>query len=177
MSRTWTLLTMAVLPLLFVAFAACGGDGEEKATETPGKPATAIPTQEAEITPVRPQFSGSATASVTVGSQTFTFENGRCDLGPDDGWLAVNIGQVGSGDYFSLLVGADPAEPAGRKLARDGGEFAGQDCGVVSATVGGKSYARAIDEACKLTLDADLKGGEFVGNTIEGEPMSGSFKC
>jgi hypothetical protein len=114
---------------------------------------------------------------VTVGSQTFTFENGRCDLGPDDGWLAVNIGQVGSGDYFSLLVGADPAEPAGRKLARDGGEFAGQDCGLVSATVGGKSYARAIDEACRVTLDADLKGGEFVGNTLEGEPMSGSFKC
>jgi len=177
MSRTWTLLTMAVLPLLFVAFAACGGDGEEEATETPGSPTTATPAQSAEITPVRPQPSGSATATVTVGSQTFTFENGRCDLGPDDGWLAVNIGQANSDEYFSLLVGADPAEPAGRKLARDGGEFAGQDCGVVSATVGGKSYARAIDEACRVTLDADLKGGEFVGNTLEGEPISGSFKC
>ena len=177
MSRTWTLLAMVVLPLLFVAFAACGGDGDEKETQTPGSPATATPTQSAEITPVRPQFSGSATASVTVGGQTFTFENGRCDLGPDDGWLAVNIGQVGSGDYFSLLVGADPAEPAGRKLAKDGGEFAGQDCGVVSATVSGKSYARAIDEACRVTLDADLKGGEFVGNTLEGDPMSGYFKC
>jgi hypothetical protein len=168
---------MVVLPLLLVAPAACGGNSEEEATQTPGSPTTATPAQSAEITPVRPQPSGSATATVTVGSQTFTFENGRCDLGPDDGWLAVNIGQVGSGDYFSLLVGADPAEPAGRKLARDGGEFAGQDCGVVSATVGGKSYARAIDEACRVTLDADLKGGEFVGNTIEGEPMSGSFKC
>jgi hypothetical protein len=177
MSRTRTLLTIAVLPLLIATFAACGGGGEEKTTETPGSPSTATPAQSAGITPANPQFSGNATASVNVGDQTFTFENGRCDLGPDDGWLAVNIGQAGSGDYFSLLVGADAAEPAGRKLARDGGEFTGQDCGVVSATVGGESYARAIDEACRVTLDADLKGGEFVGNTLEGEPMSGSFKC
>jgi hypothetical protein len=187
MLRTPTLVTMVVLSLLFVAYAGCGGGGEEKATQTPTKPAAttaaqtpakptaATPTEAAAVTPTGPQFSGSATASVTVGDQSFTFKNGRCDKGPDDAWLAVNIGQ--GDEYFGLLVGTDPTAPAGRKAAKGGGEFTGQDCGVLSATFGGNSFARGLDATCKLTLDADLAGGEFVGTTIEGLPVSGSFKC
>ena len=177
MSRTWTLLAMVVLPLLFVAFAACGGDGEEKATETPGRPTTATPTQSAEITPVRPQFSGSATASVTVGDQSFTFKNGRCDKGPDDAWLAVNIGQAGGDEYFGLVVG-NPAGEEGLKSAKGGGVFTGKEIAAVAGTSGGNSFAMIGGKGNKVTLDADLKAGEFVGTTIiEGEAISGSFKC
>ena len=180
MSRTWTLLTMAVLPLLFVAFAACGGDGEEEATETPGSPTTATPAQSAEITPVRPQLSGSATASVTVGSQTFTFTNGKCDIAPDNTWLAVNIGQAGGGEYFGLLVGANPSAPGGARPVSGGGVFTD---GEIALTVeqsdstflmGGTSAAAAGN---KVTLAADLKSGEFEGATLQGDPISGSFQC
>jgi hypothetical protein len=170
-------LTIVVLPLLLVAFAACGGGSEEKATQTPAEPAAATPTQVAEATPVGPTFSGSATATVTVGGQSFTFKNGRCDKGPDDAWLLVSIGRPAGDEYFGLLAGADPTAPEAMKPAKGGGEFTGQECGSLSATFGGNTFVRALDAECKLTLDADLEGGEFVGTTTEGEPVSGSFKC
>ena len=196
MSRTWTLLTMAVLPLLFVAFAACGGDGEEEATETPAgstvmaaaqtpaqtpaQPAGSTPTQAAEPTSVSPEFSGSATASVTVGGQSFTFTNGKCDIAPDNTWLAVNIGQAGGGEYFGLLVGANPSAPGGARPVSGGGVFTD---GEIALTVeqgdstflmGGTSAAAAGN---KVTLAADLKSGEFEGATLQGDPISGSFQC
>jgi hypothetical protein len=171
---------MVVLPLLFVAFAACGGDEEEtpagQATQTPAQPAEATPTQPAEGTQVGPQFSGSATASVTVGGQSFTFKNGRCDKGPDDAWLAVNIGQAGGDEYFGLLVG-NPAGEEGLKSAKGGGVFTGKEIAAVAGTSGGTSFGMIGGEGNKVTLDADLKAGEFVGTTIEGEAISGSFKC
>ncbi|MCJ7811549.1 MAG: hypothetical protein MUP62_05110 [Dehalococcoidia bacterium] len=192
MSRTWTLLTMAVLPLLFVAFAACGGDGEEEATETPAgstvtaaaqtpaQPAEATPTQAAEPTSVSPQFSGSATATVTVGGQTFTFENGKCDIAPDNTWLAVNIGQAGGGEYFGLLVGANPSAPGGARPVSGGGVFTD---GEIALTVeqGGSTFLMGGTSAAaagnKVTLAADLKSGEFEGATLQGDPISGSFQC
>jgi hypothetical protein len=185
MSQTRTLLTIVVLPLLFAAFAGCGGGAEQKATQTPTNPTTATPTQAAWRTPTGTATgtatgtpTGTATATVTVGDKTFTFENGTCDKGPDDAWLAVNIDQADSGEYFGLLIGAGLAHaPEGTKPAKGGGEFAGADCGVVSATFGGNSYVRILDEECKTTLDTDLKGGEFVGTTYGGGWMSGSFKC
>jgi hypothetical protein len=189
MSRTGTLLTIVVLPLLLVAFAACGGDGEEKATQTPAKPTAttaaqtpakptaATPTQAAAGTPVGAQFSGSATATVTVGGQSFTFKNGRCDKGPDDAWLAVNIGQAGGDEYFGLVVG-NPAGEEGVKSAKGGGVFTGKEIAAVAGTSGGTSFSMFGGEGNKVTLDADLKAGEFVGTTIiEGEAISGSFQC
>jgi hypothetical protein len=200
MLRTWTLLTIVVLPLLLVAFAACGGGGEEEATQTPAKPtattaaqtptqvAQATPTQVAQATPTQPSetatpgqaSSGSATASVTVGDQTFTFTNGKCDVAPDDTWLAVNIGQTGGGHYFGLLVGANPSAPAGARPVTGGGVFTDGEIvltveqGDSSFLMGGLSAAAAAD---KVTLAADLKSGQFEGVTLQGEPISGSFTC
>ncbi|MCJ7509323.1 MAG: hypothetical protein MUP14_00310 [Dehalococcoidia bacterium] len=176
MSQTRILLTLVVLPLLFVAFAACGGGGEEKATQTPASPTTGTPTQAAEITPSAPTFSGSATASVTVGDQSLTFKNGRCDTGPDDVWLAVNIGQPGGDEYFGLVVGT-PTGEEGVGSAKGGGVFTGKEIVAVTGTSGGISFSMMGSEGNKVTVDADLKGGEFVGTTIEGEAVSGSFKC
>jgi hypothetical protein len=183
MSRTWALLTIAILPLLLVAFAACGGD-EEKATQTPASPTEATPTQRAEVTPtqvapgtpVTPTFPGPATATVTAGDQSFTFNNGRCDKGPDDGWLIVNIGQVGGAEYFGLAVG-NPGGEEDIRSAKGGGEFTGEAIVAVSATFGGTTFTMRGAGNNQVTLDADLNAGEFVGTTTNGVPISGSFKC
>jgi hypothetical protein len=192
MSRTWTLLTIVVLPLLLIAFAACGGGGEEKATQTPAKPtatsAAQTPTPAAQATPTQPSetatpgqaFSGSATATVTVGGQTLTFTNGKCDIASDNTWLAVNIGQTGGGEYFGLLVGANASAPGGARPVTGGGVFTD---GEITLTVeqGDSSFhmggISAAAEGDKVTLAADLKSGEFEGVTLQGEPISGSFTC
>ena len=178
MSRTWILLTTVVVSLLFVAFAACGGGEEETPAgqATPTQPAEATPTQPAEGTQVSPQFSGSATASVTVGDQSLTFKNGRCDKGPDDAWLSVNIGQPGSDEYFGLVVGNLTGE-VGLKSAKGGGEFTGNEIGAVTGISGRIGFGMTGAEGNKVTLDADLKAGEFVGTTTDGQSVSGSFKC
>jgi hypothetical protein len=170
---------MVALSILFASFAGCGG-GEEKAMQTPTKPTAATPTQSAESTPVLPTFSGSATASVIVGDQSFTFTNGKCDIAPDSTWLAVNIGQAGGGEYFGLLVGANPSAPGGARPVSGGGVFTDGEIALTveqggsSFLMGGISTAAAGD---KVTLSADLKSGQFEGVTLEGLSISGSFKC
>ena len=176
MSRRWTLLAMAVLPLLFVAFAACGGDGEEKATQTQGKPTTVTLTQVAPGTPVTPTFPGPATASVIVGDQSFTFTNGSCYKGPDDAWLTVNIGAIGGVEYFALGVG-NPGNEEGIRSAKGGGEFAGNGIIAVSFRFRDTTFTMRGTGEDKVTLDADLEAGEFVGTTTDGVQISGSFEC
>ena len=202
MSRTLPMLTAVLLSLLFVAFAACGGDDEEGtgtpttpsgagatqtaatgtaagATETAATATAATATEAAGATPTVPSFSGGATATVTVGDETFTFENGKCDVAPDETWLAVNIGQAGS-EYFGLLVGSNEAAPAGARPVTGGGVFTD---GEITLTVehGGTSFLLggigAAAAANKVTLAADLSSGEFEGNTLDGLPISGSFQC
>jgi hypothetical protein len=114
-----------------------------------------------------------------VGDQTFTFEDGKCDIAPDETWLAVNIGQPG-GEYFGLLVGSNEAAPAGARPISGGGVFTD---GEVALTIeqGGSSFLMggigAAAEANKVTLPADLSSGEFEGTTLDGQPISGSFQC
>ena len=196
MSRTRTLLTIVVLPLLLVAFVACGGGGEEKATQTPAqtveatptqtpaRPTAATPTQRAEVTPTQipggtpltPTFPGPATASVTVGDQSFTFTNGSCFKGPDDGWLTVNIGRIGVIEYFALGVG-NPGGMEGIRSAKGGGVFTGNEIIAVSFRFRDTTYTMRGTGENKVTLDADLEAGEFVGTTTDGVQISGSFEC
>ena len=197
------MLTAVLLSLLFIAFAACGG-GDEEGTGTPTTPSGAGATQTAATptgagatetvttateatateaaapTPTAQSFSGGATATVTVGDQTFTFENGKCDVAPDETWLAVNIGQPG-GEYFGLLVGSNEAAPAGTRPISGGGVFTD---GEIALTVeqGGTSFLMggigAAAAANTVTLAADLKSGEFQGSTLfDNQPISGSFRC
>jgi hypothetical protein len=172
---------MAVVSLLFVAFLACGGDEEEGTAtgQTPTRPAVTTPTEAAAITPTLPAFSGGATATVTVGGQTFTFPGGKCDVASDQTWMAVNIGQAGS-EYFGLLLQSNPAAPQGARPISGGAVYTD---GEIALTVehGGSSFLLGglgtVGQASTVTLAADLKGGEFEGTTFEGEPISGSFKC
>ena len=205
MSRTRLILTAVFFSLLFVALTACGG-GDEEGTGTPASPTTttatqggagatqtaaaatetaatataATATEAAEATSTGPAFSGGATATVTVGGQTFTFENGKCDVAPDETWLAVNIGQTGS-ESFGLLVGSNESAPAGARPVTGGGVFTD---GEIALTVdhGGTSYLLgglgAAGQASTVTLAADLKSGEFQGSTLfDSQPISGSFHC
>jgi len=190
MSRTLALLPIVILSLVLIALVACGGgDEEEEGTQTTTRPAAttaaqtptgATPTQAAAVTPTGPSFSGGATATVKVGDQTFTFEDGKCDIAPDETWLAVNIGQPGGGEYFGLLVGTNEAAPAGARPISGGGVFTD---GEVALTIEqrGSSFLMggigAAAEANKMILPADLSSGEFEGTTLDGQPISGSFQC
>ena len=214
MPRTLALLTMVVLSLVFVAFAACDGGGEEEGTGTPprttatsatqtptptggGASETAAPTatgatqtagtttvttatEVAAVTSTATSFSGGATATVTVGDQTFTFTGGKCDVAPDESWLAVNIETADIG-YFALLVGSNPNAPQGARPVTGGGVFSD---GEITLTVehGDSSFLLgglgAAGQASTVTLAADLKSGEFQGSTLfDAQPISGSFRC
>jgi hypothetical protein len=214
MPRTAALLTVVLLSLVLVAFAACDGGGEEEgtgtpprptatsatqtptptgggasetaapttsgATQTPGTTAVATVTEAAVVTPTAPSFSGGATATVTVGDQTFTFENGKCDVAPDETWLAVNIGQAG-GEYFGLLVGSNEAAPAGARPISGGGLFTDGEIALTVEHAGGSFLMGGTSAAAQsntVTLAADLKSGEFEGSTLfDAQPISGSFRC
>ena len=168
--------------------AATGAGGTETAAtatgaggaETAPSATEATATEAAAATATGPSFSGGATATVTVGGQTFTFENGKCDVAPDETWLAVNIGQAGS-EYFGLLVGSNEAAPAGARPVSGGGVFTD---GEIALTVdhGSSSFLLggigAAATANTVTLAPDLKSGEFQGNTLfDNQPISGSFHC
>ena len=177
MSRPILLFTTAVLSLLVIALAACGGDEEEEGTQTGTTPTGATPTQAAEGTPTGTVVSSSATATVKVGDRTFTFKDGKCDVGPDEAWLAVNMGQPGAGDYFGLLVGANPEAPETAKPVAGGGVFSFDDGEVaLSGEQDGVPFVMS-GAGSTVTVASDLASGEFDGSAFDGEPISGSFKC
>ena len=185
MSRTLPVLTAVVLSLLLVGLSACGGGGGEKTTqtpaattaaETPTEPAGATLTQAAALAPAGSEFSSNATASAKVGDKTLTFENGTCAKGPDDAWLGVSIGQVDSAEYFLLLVG-NTAGQEGARSAKGGGAFTDGEIVLVTGVQGGTAFTLRLSEQDKVTVAVDLKSGEFVGTSADGEPISGSFAC
>ena len=150
------------------------------ATQTAGTTTVATATEAAAVTPTATSFSGGATATVTVGDQTFTFTGGKCDVAPDESWLAVNIETADIG-YFALLVGSNPNAPQGARPVSGGGVFTD---GEITLTVehGDSSFLLgglgAAGQASTVTLAADLKSGEFAGTTLfDNQPISGSFRC
>jgi hypothetical protein len=189
-SRKTALLTTIALALVVVLTVACGGGGGNTATQAPTTPTRAAATQGPAGTPTGATatqgpagtstgstYAGSATATVTVGDKTLKFEGGRCDKGPDDVWLAVNIGLPGPDNYFGLVVGATAVSPEGTRSAKGGGEFTGDALGAVIAVQGGDNFTITGGGGGKVTVDADLNSGEFEGTDAKGNQMSGSFKC
>lgn len=92
----------------------------------------------------------------------------------------MNIGQLAGGEYFGLVVGANPAAPEGARPVSGGGVFTDGEV-ALTAEQGGTSFLMggisAAAEGNKVTLPADLSSGEFEGTTLDGQPISGSFKC
>ena len=177
MARTLSLFTLVVLSLVFVAFAACGGDDENEGTQTATTPTGATPTESVEGTVNGPTFSGNATATVTIGEDTVTFKDGACAVGPDEAWLALNIGEVGGDNYFGLLVGANPDAPEGAQAVAGGGEFSFDDGEVALAGQHAGAPFVMSGAGSTVTVAPDLQSGEFEGTAFDGQPISGSFKC
>jgi len=188
----WIAILLVAVSLL--AFAACGGgEGEAPSDRTPvvsptetkpaektpavspagTKPAEGTPTQAPKESPTGPGPSGGATATAKAGTNTFNFEGGGCEVGPGDAWLKVSIGQIGGGSYFELVVGAAPGAAQGTRSAKGGGEFSGNE----SSVTWQYGTTRFTLTGGKLTLQSDLKSGEFSGSSLGGTSLSGSFKC
>jgi hypothetical protein len=164
------LLTTSALSLLLVALTACGGDDDSTSATPTAAGLTQVPT----AVPTGLTLSASATATMVIGDETLAFEDGKCDRGTDDSWLAVNIGQVGGTDYFGMAVGAHSTAQDARP-AKGGGEFT--DGILLVATQAGSTFTMTEGEGNKITVDAELQAGDFVGTTIDGQPISGSFRC
>ena len=175
MLRKLPLLTTVAISLLMVALTACDGDDETTPSgEATSTPAGATATQAATVAPTVYSFSGSATATVIVGGETLEFKDGQCDKATDEAWLAVNIGDA-STDYFALLVGTHPGAGPDVKPATGGGEFT--EGILVTASLAGNTFTMAPAEGNKIILEPDLTSGEFEGTTLDGQPISGSFRC
>jgi hypothetical protein len=136
-----------------------------------GSPTTEPTTEPTEV----PTFTGSAKASVTVGATALVFQPGRCDVGANDAYLAVNIGTPAIGaDYFGLLAGQHPAAQANARSAKGGGIFTGTDV-LITFRQGSTGYL-LHDQS--LTLAADLRSGSFTAtDTTSGSAVSGTFSC
>ena len=176
MARTLSLFTLVVLSLMFVAFAACGGNDGSEGTQTVTTPTGATPTESAEGT-AGPTFSGNATATVTIGEETFDYKDGKCEVGPDEAWLALNIGQVPSDNFFQLLVGANPDAPDGAQAVAGGGVFSFDDGEVALAGQHAGAPFVMSGAGSTVTVAPDLQSGEFEGTAFDGQSISGSFKC
>ena len=179
MSRTIGLLASMALVSLLVALAACGDDNEttppKEETGTPAATTEATPVQSATAAATTPGTTGTATATVEVGSQTLRFQGGRCDKADDESWLVVSIGNPTGPEHFELLVGAHPGAGPDVKPAKGGGEFT--EGILVTALQGENTFTMAPAEGNKITLAPDIQSGEFSGKTIQSQQISGSFHC
>ena len=100
-----TLLVSLLLPIL--AFAACGGDGDEPA-ETGG----AAGTSEEATTTTAATAGGTGTGTFTIAGTEFTFEAEPCAIGGDDEQPSVEAAGKGEADGkpFSVTVKRSPSE-------------------------------------------------------------------
>ncbi len=162
------------LLVLFLAFSsACAGPR----TGDAGSPSSA-PGQNA---PIRTFSGGTASATIKVGDETFSFTGGECSPGRTADTLAVNIGEVGGATYFGFGVGKNPGEydPSYATAARSvkgGGQFAGRYELIIAIKYDGKRYS-PVPESAKATITSGLASGEFTGTTEEGAEIAASFKC
>jgi hypothetical protein len=174
-------LGVLVLSVLVVGLAvACGGDNDEESEEPVGvtSPKAAEPTAEEDGEDgenggvIRTFEAGSASATVNIGGETLTYEGGQCDLGSDNEWLAVNIGEVGGDTYFGLVAGNNPGIE-GARPAEGGGEFTEEDFLVTWVSEG----TPGILGGGTLTVASDLASGDFEGSDLDGSEVTGSFAC
>jgi hypothetical protein len=150
--------------VLALALGACGGSATPSPAPSPTPPA--IP--EASFT------GGNASARLTLPSRT-AWDGGWCTRGPDDAWLAVNIGYPNGPEYFGLVVGRSAYTPQATRVAAQGGTFTGSDAVVTWQRAG--TAAGLADAGLVVEVARDLSLGSFNGHLDDGTPVSGSFSC
>jgi hypothetical protein len=120
-------------------------------------------------------FCGPATATVKVGSETFSFSQGNCVKTAD--YVSVNIGTVTLAqsaphqpNYFGLDIGRIPG--SGSPPARKDGSY--RRGTVLTLEYANKSYDVLAGVA---TLQGDRSRGTVRGKALTGQVLTGTFKC
>jgi len=148
-----------------VIAAGCGAS----ASPSPA-PATPVPSPVPEAS-----FTGGPGSARLDAPESVAWEGGWCERGPDDAWLALNIGLPNGGEYFGLVVGQSALTPAATRGAAGGGTFGGND--VVITWRHGGSAANVARGGLVLELARDLSLGTFAGRLEDGTEVRGTFSC
>jgi len=128
------------------------------------------------------QNSPTAKATVTVGTQTYTFQGGGC-LIKGDSW-AMALGDATKAEHLELNIPAPVRASAADavKPTQDGSYTNVSLTVIVDATKGIRWHAggRTANEArLTVTLKNNRRAGEFTGRT-DGSPrqdIKGTFSC
>lgn len=161
--RTALVLAPLVLALATTALAAPSSSSASSATSTAcvpgkttvaGKPAT--------------RFCGPAKAIAKVGSKTFVFSGGVCQV--SGVYFQVNIGTVVNNKLPTAKPGPLPYFNIALTPASTGVHLT-QGLTWIS---GGKRYSPISN---RITIDQGLKSGSFTGKAIGGAKVKGTFTC
>jgi hypothetical protein len=138
------------------------------ATPGPSASPTPAPIPQASFT------GGPASARLTLPARA-AWDGGWCERGPDDAWLAINIGRPNGPDYFGLVVGQSAYTPTATRTATGGGTFGGDDAVITWRTDG--SSANLARGGLVVEVAKDLSLGTFTGRLADGTQVQGSFSC
>ena len=105
-------LALALAVVVALVVAGCSPAASPSARPSPSP--AAIP--EASFT------GGTAGARLAAPART-TWDGGWCTRGPEDAWLAVNIGYPNGAEYLGLVVGRSAYTPEATRVAAGGGTF------------------------------------------------------
>ena len=120
-------------------------------------------------------FTGGTGSARLAQPSPVAWEGGMCERGPDDAWLALNIGFPNGTEYFGLVVGRSAYTPDATRTARGGGTF-GEDDGVITWRTAGVA-ANVAPDGLVVEVARDLALGTFTGRLADGTPVQGSFAC
>jgi hypothetical protein len=147
------------------AVAACGAVG----SPTPG-PATPIPPPVPEAS-----FTGGTASARLDAPGAVEWEGGYCERGPDDAWLALNVGFPNGSEYFGLVAGQSALTPAATRGAAGGGTLGGNDVVITWRHDG--VPVNVERGGLVLELAKDLSLGTFAGRLRDGTEVRGTFAC
>lgn len=145
---------------------ACGG----AASPTPGPTSSASPAPIPEAS-----FTGGTASARLDEPSAVTWKGGRCERGPGDAWLALNIGYPNGAEYFGLVVGQSAYTPNATRTAAGGGTFGGSDTVITWRHLG--EPAVMVPGGLVLEVAKDLRLGTFTGRLADGTEVRGSFAC
>jgi hypothetical protein len=161
--RTARLLAPLVLALATAALAAPSSSSAASTTSAacvPGK--TTVGGKQAT------RFCGPAKATAKVGSKTFHFSGGVCQVAGL--YFQVNIGTVVNNKLANAKPGPLPYFNIALTPATTGVHLTQG----LTWIFGGKRYSPISN---KITIDQGLKSGSFTGKSIGGAKVKGTFTC
>ncbi len=132
------------------------------------------PSPSAATIPAASFTGGTADARLSAPARA-TWNGGWCTRGPEDAWLAVNIGFPNGAEYFGLVVGRSAYTPEATRVAAGGGTFTASDAVITWQHAG--SAANLAPAGLTVLVARDLSLGTFSGRLDDGTKVAGSFSC